>query len=171
METSDTVTASMMKAEPQEEHRWLHRLVGEWTVEGEGTTGPDQPSEKSTGTESVRSLGGLWILAEGQGEMPGGGEATTLMTLGYDPRTKRFVGTWIGSMMSHLWVYDGELDAAENVLTLYAEGPSFETEGKMARYKDVIELESDDHRLLRAHVLGDDGDWHHFMTASYRRRK
>jgi hypothetical protein len=41
----------------------------------------------------------------------------------------------------------------------------------MARYKDVIELESDDHRLLRAHVLGDDGDWHHFMTASYRRRK
>lgn len=170
METSDTITASMMKAEPQEEHRWLHRLVGEWTVEGEGTMGPDQPSEKSTGTESVRSLGGLWILAEGQGMMPGGGAATTLMTLGYDPRTKRYVGTWIGSMMTHLWVYDGELDAAEKELTLYAEGPSFETEGKMARYKDVIELESDDHRLLRSHVLSDDGDWHHFMTASYRRK-
>jgi hypothetical protein len=35
----------------------------------------------------------------------------------------------------------------------------------------VIELESDDHRLLRSHLLGADGAWHHFMTASYRRRR
>ena len=34
-----------------------------------------------------------------------------IMTLGYDPQKKRFVGTLIGSMMTHLWVYDGALDA------------------------------------------------------------
>ena len=61
--------------------------------------------------------------------MPGGGPATTLMTLGYDPEKKRFVGTWIGSMMTHLWIYDGALDAAGKVLTLDAEGPSFAGDG------------------------------------------
>ena len=48
--------------------------------------GPDQPPMKSTGVDVVRSLGGLWIIAEGEGEMPGGGTAKTIMTLGYDPR-------------------------------------------------------------------------------------
>ena len=160
-----------MKVEPQKEHQWLHKLVGEWTCEAEATMEPGKPPEKSSGTESVRSLGGLWILAEGQGEMPGCGPATMMMTLGYDPQKKRYVGTWIGSMMTHLWVYDGSLDAAEKVLTLDAEGPSMAGDGKMAQYRDVIELKSDDHRVLTSHVRGDDGTWQAFMTAHYRRRK
>jgi hypothetical protein len=102
--------------------------------------------------------------------MPGIGAATTMMTLGYDPQKKRYVGTWIGSMMTHLWVYDGELDTAERVLTLDSEGPAMTGEGKMAKYKDVIEFKSNDHRVLTSHVLGDDGKWHGFMTANYRRK-
>jgi len=154
----------------QKEHEWLQKLVGEWTFEAEATMEPGKPPERSTGTENVRSLGGLWILAEGQGDMPGCGPATMLMTLGYDPQKKRYVGTWVGSMMSHLWVYDGALDAAERVLTLDAEGPSMAAEGELAKYRDVIELKSDDHRVLTSHALGDDGEWHRFMTASYRRK-
>ena len=160
-----------MKVEPQKEHQWLERLVGEWTYEVEAVMGPDQPPSKHTGAESVRSLGGVWVLCEGRGEMPGGGAATTVMTLGYDPVKKRFVGTFIGSMMTNLWVYEGELDATEKVLTLQAEGPSFTAQGKTAKYKDVIEVKSDDHRVLTSQVLGDDGVWHHFMTANYRRTK
>ena len=160
-----------MKVEPQKEHEWLHKLVGEWTCEAEATMEPGKPPEKSIGTESVRSLGGLWILAEGQGEMPGGGHATMMMTLGYDPQRKRYVGTWIGSMMTHLWVYDGSLDAAETVLTLDAEGPSMAGDGTIAQYRDVIEFKSDDHRVLTSHARGDDGTWQAFMTAHYRRRK
>jgi hypothetical protein len=48
-------------------------------------------------------------------------------------------------MMTHLWVYAGVLDAAERVLTLNAEGPHMAAEGQMAKYKDAIELTSDDH--------------------------
>jgi hypothetical protein len=160
----------MMNAVPQAEHQWLQKLVGEWTSEAE-MIDPGTPSETCKGTERVRSLGGLWIVAEGQGEMPGGGPATMMLTLGYDPGTKRFVGTWVGSMMTHLWVYDGVLDATGRVLALHAEGPDMSTEGKTAKYKDVIELVSDDHRVLTSHVLGDDGAWHQFMTAHYRRTK
>ena len=57
------------------------------------------------------------------------------------------------------------------MLTLNAEGPSMATEGKMAKYRDVIEFKSDDHRVLTSHMLGDDGEWRQFMTAHYRRKK
>jgi hypothetical protein len=102
--------------------------------------------------------------------MPGGGKATMMMTLGYDPQKKRYVGTWVGSMMTYLWIYDGSLDADEKVLTLNAEGPNMMIEGKTAMYKDVIALKSDNHRVLTSHSLGDDGEWHEFMTANYRRK-
>ena len=160
-----------MRIEPQKEHEWLQKLVGEWTFEGEMAMGPGKPTEKCAGTESVRSLGDIWILAEGHGETPGCGPATMLMTLGFDPRRRRFVGTFVASMMTHLWLYDGGLDAAEKVLTLNTEGPDMAAEGKLARFKDAIEIKSHDHRILTSHMLGDDGKWRKVMTAHYRRTK
>jgi hypothetical protein len=114
-----------MKSEPQAEHRWLQKLVGEWTYEHEASMAPDKPKETFRGTESVRSLGGLWTVGEGTGDMPGGGTSKSVMTLGYDPQRKRFVGTFIASMMTYLWVYEGTLDASRKVLTLDTEGPNF----------------------------------------------
>src|SRR5688572_26440804 len=89
----------------------------------------------------------------GRERCPGGGTATMMLTLGYDPRTTRFVGTWVGSMMTHLWVYEGVLDATERVLTLNADGPDMSAEGKIAKYQDIIELRSDDHRTLSSQML------------------
>lgn len=159
-----------MKIEPQKEHEWLQKLVGEWTYESECSMEPGKPPEKFSGSETVRSIGGLWILCEGRGEMPGGGMATTLMTLGYDPQKKHYVGTWVGSMMTHLWIYNGSLDADGKVLTLNAEGPNCMEEGKLAKYRDVIEVKNHDHRILTPHMLGDDGEWRPLMTAHYRRK-
>lgn len=159
----------MKAAEPQDAHRWLNKLVGEWRYEFEAPEGGDPPGPESTGTESVRSLGELWVIGEGTGQMPDGSPARSVITLGYDPQRQRFVGTWIGSMMTHMWIYDGGLDAAGRVLTLDSEGPHMTAEGKTARYQDVIEWVSDDHRLLRARMLHDDGEWRQFMVAHYRR--
>jgi len=80
------------------------------------------------------------------------------------------VGTFIGSTMTYLWLYDGELDAVGKVLTLNAEGPSMLGDGTTAKYQDVIETVSDDHRRFRSRVLADDG-WREFKTAEYRRKK
>ena len=161
----------MMKAaEPQKEHEWLQRLIGEWTFESEAVMGPDQPPMKSQGTESVRSLGGLWTLAEGQGEMLDGSAFTWVMTLGYDPEKKRFVGTWVGSIMAKLWIYDGELDADGRKLSLYSEGPSMSGDGTMATYRDAIEADGGAHRTMTSEYQGEDGNWHKFMTAHYRRK-
>ena len=158
-----------MQAEPQQEHQWLEQLVGEWQTEMECVMEPDQPSMKQTGSETVRSLS-VWVLCEGTSTMPDGRPARTMMTLGYDPAKKKFVGTFVGSMMTNLWVYEGELDAAGGVLTLDAEGPSFTDHTKTAKYKDAIEIKSADHRVMTSRFQADDGQWHLFMTAHYRRK-
>jgi hypothetical protein len=41
-----------MKTEPQKEHQWLQRLVGEWTYESECSMEPGKPPEKFEGSEA-----------------------------------------------------------------------------------------------------------------------
>jgi hypothetical protein len=160
----------MMDVKPSKEHEWLQQFVGEWTMEGECVMGPDQPPMKNTGTESVRSLGGLWTLGEGQGTSPDGSAVTSVLTLGYDPQKNKFVGSFIASMMTHQWLYEGSLDASGKVLTMDCEGPDF-TGGGMAKYQDIFEVVDKDHRTLSSQTKGPDGKWVRFMTARYTRTK
>src|SRR3546814_18194334 len=103
-----------MKAEPQPEHRWLEQLLGEWSV----TSDMEPDPGGIEWVERVRSLHGLWVVAEGNGEMPGVGAASTLMTLGYYSRRQRYVGTWVGTMMNQQGVYEGSMEESGKVLTL-----------------------------------------------------
>ena len=157
-----------MKADVAKEHLWLSKFVGDWTMEAECLMGPDQPPIKTTGLQTTRMLGNLWLIAEGEGECPDGSIAQSIITLGYDPQKQRFVGTFIASMMTHLWPYEGVLEG--DVLTLDSEGPSFTGEGPMVKYQDIIEHVDDDHWILRSRMPGEDGQWIQFMTAHYRRK-
>ncbi len=160
----------MQTPEPQTQHLWLQKLVGEWIVESECSMGPGQPPIKNSGREVVRSLGKLWTIGEGTVDTPDGGSCDTIITLGYDPKAKRFVGTFIASVMTHLWPYDGQLDTSGKILTLNSEGPSFAEDGVMAKFKDIIEFITDDHRTLTAIFQDGDGRWQQFMTTHYRRK-
>lgn len=154
---------------PAEEHDWLQQLVGDWTFENDCMAGPDQPRMKTTGKESVRSIGGLWTVGEGEGEMPGTGDLhRSIMTLGFDPTTGRFVGSFISSMMTKFWLYDGFLDEDGKKLVLEAEGPAM-TGDAVALYRDVIEMVVPDHKRMVSFIKGDDGGWTEFMTANYAR--
>jgi hypothetical protein len=155
-----------MMPQAQKEHRWLEKLAGQWSFETEWEE-PGKPRQKITGTETVRSIGGLWTIAEGTGEMPGGGTGLTVMTLGFDPQKGHFVGTFIGSMMTNLWVYKGTL--SNNVLTLEATGPDMESAEQTRPYRDVIEIKSDYERLFTSYVEGDDGEWQLLAESVYRR--
>lgn len=161
-----------MLEHPQTEHRWLERLVGEWVWEVEVPAGEGGAMTTATGVERVRSLGGLWVVAEGSGPMPGMDRSvTTVMTLGYSPRERCYVGTWIGSMMSELWVYgDGTLDESGQSLTLNCMGPSMSGDGRRVPYRDVITFRDNDHRVLSAFVQEQDGVWKPLMSMEFRRR-
>ena len=57
METTTVQPEVTMKTEPQKEHQWLQKLVGEWTFEGEAIMDTYQTTAKITETESVRTMG------------------------------------------------------------------------------------------------------------------
>lgn len=160
-----------MPPPPGEQHQWLQKLVGNWTFESE-MTAEGAPPMKSTGTDTVRSLGGRWVVGELKAEMPGMGSINAILTLGYDAEKGRYQGTWIDSVTDHLWVYEGTLDPAGKVLTLQAEGPNMmdPTSKEKVKYRDVIEIKSADHRTLTSSAFVD-GKWVQFATASYRRTK
>lgn len=158
-----------MSPRPGREHDWLQQLVGEWTFESDCIAGPDQPRIKSAGRERVRSLGGLWTIGEGEGEMPGTNEFhRSVMTLGFDPAKGRFVGSFIASMMTTLWLYEGDLDESGTKLVLEAEGPAMTGSGE-ALYRDVIEVVGPDHKRMISYLQAEDGGWTEFMTANYAR--
>lgn len=159
-----------MQVELTTEHMWLEQFVGEWRNEGQCNMGPDQPEIKNTGTVTTRSLGGVWIISEGTGEMPDGGTMHSIVTLGFDPVQKAYVGTFVADCMTHLWPYKGTLNAEETILTLDSEGPSFSGEG-MAKYQDIMEVVSKDHWILRSQFLDAEGNWIPFMRCDHYRVK
>lgn len=171
MTATDTENTHCAKQEPKEEHKWLAKLVGSWTCEADCGMGPDGSPIKTKGKETVRTLDGIWMVAEGVMESPSGEPGLTMMTLGFDPQKGKFIGSWVGSMMTNMWVYEGELDTGKKILTLNTTGPDFVTPGKECKYQDIIEIVSDDHRILKSRALGPDGNWNEFMTVHYNRSK
>ena len=153
---------------PQKEHEWLQRLAGQWESDAEATFGPDQPPMKCKGTQRARMLGGFWLIAEGKAEMMGV-PVESVLTLGFDAAKQKYVGTWTDSHYNHLWIYEGELDDDGNVLALSTEGPNPMLAGKISKFRDVIEFQSDDHYIFKSMMQGDDGEWQTFMTAHFRR--
>lgn len=160
-----------MQSNPAGPHNWLKSFIGEWSYEGECVTGPGQDPMKFVGTEVVRAVGELWIVGESRGVVPGGDEATMVLTVGYDPRKGKFVASWIGSMAAHLWVYEGWLDDTGRVLTLEAEGYSFAEPDKLTRFRDITEFLSDDERRLTAVMRSPSGEWAEILTTVYRRSR
>lgn len=160
----------MENPKPTPEHDWLAKLVGEWTFEQECRMGPDDPPFTMGGTQTTQAVGPLWILGEMLAPGPDGEVGRSLITLGYDPARGRFVGTFVASCMTHLWIYDGALDADRRVLILDAEGPSFSGDGSMAAFQDIFEWIDADHYTLSSRYRSPDGTWVSFMSGMYTRK-
>jgi Protein of unknown function (DUF1579) len=158
-----------MKETPVREHEWLQKFVGKWKYSMDCMTGPDDPPCEMSGHETVRSIGGLWVVGEGENLTPDGGSPATIITLGFNPKTKRFVGSFVVSIMSHFWVYDGELDPDGKTLHLYADGPDFSGGPDLVKFRDSIAFLNDDHRTLTSSIQQPDGSWQLFMNADYQR--
>src|SRR5687767_2205002 len=81
-ESKDSQKDAMKMPEPQKEHEWLQQFVGEWEADIEMNMEPEKPPQKQKGTESTRSIGGFWILAENKGSFMDK-PFTGLLTIGY----------------------------------------------------------------------------------------
>ena len=164
-------SSTQATAPASKEHQWLHQFVGDWEISADAITDPNQPSSNASGRETARLLGENWVVGEGSFEMPSGPPMTFILTLGYDPSKKKYVGSWICSHMPVQWVYEGTVNESGKTLTLEAEGPNPSLDGKISKFREAIEFKDKDHRVHTSFILGDDGNWTSFETVNYRRKK
>jgi hypothetical protein len=155
---------------PQKEHQWLNQLVGEWDTEGEIHMAPDMEPIKSTGTDTSRMLGGFWLVSDVKGEFMGMTMEAKL-TIGYDTDKKKYVGSWVDSMNSYMWTYEGSVDESGKVLTLNTQGPCPQRGGQMANFKEVIEIKNKDEHTFTSSIQEEDGKWTKMVSVKYRRKK
>lgn len=158
----------MKASQPTEHHAVLRKLAGNWRMKSSsGVPDYDPEDTAKVWTETGRMIGDLWIVIESQGPMPDGGEARSIMTIGYDPAAGHYTGTWIGSMMDHLWVYRGWLEDGGQTLVLEAQGPDFDTPDKILNYRDTVHFLPDGTRRFSGSVEQPDGSYREFMSHVY----
>lgn len=156
--------------QPTAEHKWLEQFVGEWETTARSLPTPGTPEMTCNGKLTNRMLGGHWLVSNIENQIEGF-RMEGLQTIGYDREKKKYIGTWIDSVMDHLWTYEGSVDKTGKILTLEAEGPNMLEPGKTALYRDTYEFKSEDEIATTSQVQGPDGEWVTFMTGTAKRVK
>ncbi len=162
--------AQMSAQQADRAAEFLEQLTGDWSVVSEATLGPGEEPVRMESREVARLIGGKWLVGESTAA-PDEQPFTSILTVGYDPSREQFVGTWISSRQTHMWQYTGELDVSGTVLTLETEGPIMGDPTRTAQYREIIEIEDADHKVMRSLILGPDGEWFEFARAEYRRNE
>lgn len=149
-------------------HDFLKQFVGEWTCDSEAQMAPDQEPVKSKGAMSGSMIGSFWAVVVVKGEMMGQ-PFTGQGTFGYDPNRKKYIGTWVDSMMNHLWLYEGTVEG--NKLILPSDGPNPSDPSKPMKFRDTWEFKDKDTIVLTGEVQNPEGGWTKMMTATCTRKK
>ncbi len=151
------------------EHEFLKKFVGEWETVTEGSAGEGQPAVKGTAVMKCSMLGSIWLVSESEMKVADL-NIKAIQTIGYDEKKKMYIGTWIDSMMNHMWHYEGSVDKSGKKITLGADGPSMTGEGT-SKYRDAYEFVDDDTFIATSSMLNEDGKWVTMMKGTGKRRK
>jgi hypothetical protein len=154
---------------PTKEHKWLQQFVGEWTSNVTIYAEPGKPPMQTKSTEKVRALGGFWVISESKSKMMGM-PYTIVFTVGYDAAKKKYIGTWVDSGSSTFWRYEGVVDSTGKKLVLETEGPNMLNGTEMAKFREVTEFKSKDHKVF-ASSMWQGGKWVTLTTIDSWRKK
>jgi hypothetical protein len=125
METAQKVRMDMQAmmetykklATPGPPHQLLASLAGSWTTRTRAWMGPDEPPMEGIGAcEQKMILGGRYLRQEYTGEMMGE-PFTGINLIGYDNHTGKYVSTWIDSMSTGIYCFEGTADAGGKNIT------------------------------------------------------
>ncbi len=102
---------------PGAPHKMLAKLVGTWTTKTRIWMEPDKPSMEGTGTCQQKMLfDGRYLQQEYTGEMMGT-QFTGTNLIGYDNHTNKYVSTWIDSMSTGIYYFEGSASADGKTIT------------------------------------------------------
>ena len=169
-----SVWAQFPVPEVTKEHKLLKKDVGVWDAEMKlWMAGPDQEPTVSKGSERNRMLGDFWVLSTYTSNL-GGQDFQGSSQLGYDPQKKKFVGTWVDTMSTHISTMEGTYDDATSELTMFMTSVDPES-GKEVKAKTVSKYVDKDTRTFVMYMQDPSGgdkwgqvDGNQLQTQSYR---
>ena len=82
---------------PSEEHKTIMQDVGDWNITGKMLT--EQGFQKFKGEEKVVAIGKFWTVSHYSSDVFGGLKGSS--TVGFDPVSKKFKGTWVDSFQPY----------------------------------------------------------------------
>lgn len=109
---TSTAMAQQMPT-PSEEHKLVMQDVGDWTIKGKMLMPTGFQNFK--GEEKVVSIGKFWTVSHYSSDAMGGLKGSA--TMGFDPKTKKFVGTWVDSFMPAVTRMKGTYDKKTKTMT------------------------------------------------------
>ncbi len=111
---------------PGAPHKRLARQAGSWITKTKGWMEPDKPPVESTGTcKQKMILDGRFLEQVYTGKMMGS-TFKGINVIGYDNHTKKYVSTWIDSMSTGIYFFEGTAS------------PNGKTITQVSRYDDPV---------------------------------
>jgi hypothetical protein len=102
---------------PGAPHKVLEGMAGKWITKTKAWMEPGKPPSDSTGTcEAKMLLGGRYLQQEYMGDMMGS-TFTGINIIGFDNYTKKYVSTWIDSMSTGIYFFEGTSSADGKTIT------------------------------------------------------
>jgi hypothetical protein len=155
--------------QPTAEHELLKQFAGEWTSKATAAMAEGEEPMTCEGNETAKLMGGFWLVCENEGTVQGT-PVSSLLTIGFNPKTKKYLGTFACSSDSTLWNYTGTMDESGKKLVLETEGPLPHDPAKVAKFRETLELVAPDRKVFTSMIQGDDGKWTEFATIEYQRK-
>ncbi len=166
-----TEQADCMAPQPTAEHARLKESAGTWSVDCTFFMDPSGEPMQNTATEVVEMVGDFWTVSRFTCDfmgMPFEGRAT----LGYDPASGKWISSWIDSMSTFLFKFDGGYDAEGKVLTMTGKGP-FPGSGSpdLTDFRTTEEQVDPDTRKFEMFITMPDGTENKMMSYVYSRQR
>lgn len=151
--------------QPTAEHALLKDHVGNWKVHCKFYMDPSQPPMETDATETIEMIGEFWTVSRFTSNMMGM-PFTGCATMGFEPHTGKFVGTWMDSMAPAFFHMQGTQKG--DTIEMRCKAFSCMT-NSVLEHRTTEKHISKNERIFEMFVTMPDGNEMKMMTNHYRR--
>lgn len=153
------------------EHERLKAFEGTWDAATSMWMDPSAPPEAGKGTAVTSSIfGGRFSRMDYTGEWNGQPFTGMAMT-GYDNTTKKYVGSWVDSMSTAMFVSEGDYDDATKTWTFHSEMADPMAPGTKFKVRETVKIDSPDQHTMTWYETRGAGPEMKTMQIVYTRKK
>ena len=156
-------------ATPGAPHKQLASMAGTWNTKTKSWMDPTQPPMESTGAcEQVALLDGRFLQQTCTGEMMGS-PFTGIGITGYDNHTKKYVTTWMDSMGTGIYFFEGTASADGKTITQESQYDD-PIQGPMT-WRGVTKIVNDNSQVFEMYGTNKSGKEMKMMEITYTRKQ